>query len=83
MFLTGLGLATSFTIVNKYSIYTYVQFLLTKHACDERLCNIFLASWKTGNAGIYLFIVNVLVVFVDKVVPYRIFYLDKTKCVIR
>jgi len=27
-------------IVNKYFIYTYVQFLLTKHACDERLCII-------------------------------------------
>jgi len=27
-------------IVNKYFIYTYVKFLLTKHACDKRLCNI-------------------------------------------
>ena len=24
----------------KYFIYTYVQFLLTKHACDKRLCYI-------------------------------------------
>jgi len=30
----------SFTIVNKYFIYTYVQFLLTKLACDKRLCII-------------------------------------------
>jgi len=30
----------SFTIVNKYFIYTCVKFLLTKHACDKCLCNI-------------------------------------------
>jgi len=29
----------SFTIVHKYFIYTNIQFLLTKHACDERLYN--------------------------------------------
>ena len=27
-------------VLHKYLIYTYVQFLLTKHACDKRLCNI-------------------------------------------
>jgi len=43
MFWMGLGWnkwTKSFTIVNKYFIYTYVQFLLTKHACDECLCII-------------------------------------------
>ena len=43
MFRTCLGWnkqTKSFTIVHKYFIYTYVQFLLTKHACDERLCHI-------------------------------------------
>jgi len=42
MFWMGLGWnkqTKSFTIVHKCFIYIYVQFLLTKHACDERLCN--------------------------------------------
>ena len=43
MFWTGFGLnkwTKSFTIVNKYFINTYVQFLFTKRACDKRLCII-------------------------------------------
>ena len=30
----------SFAIVHKYFIYIYIQFFLTNHACEERLCNI-------------------------------------------
>ena len=44
----------SFTIVNKYFINTYVQFLLTKHTCDERVCIIVpCIGAKTGNIGIF------------------------------
>ena len=53
MFWTVLGWnkwTKSFTIVNKCFIYTYVQFLLTKHACVL----LFLAWAKTGNTRIYM-----------------------------
>jgi len=42
MFWTGLGWnrwTKPFTIVHKYFMYTSVQFLFTKHAYDEHLCN--------------------------------------------
>ena len=58
MFLTGLGLnnqTKSFKIVHKYSIYTYIQFLLTlnMHVTNAYVI-LFLASAKTGITGIYL-----------------------------
>ena len=63
MFWTGLGLnkwTKSFTIVNKYFIYTYVQFLLTKRAFDDRLCIIFLALTKLVTPGFLNFISDYL-----------------------